>query len=108
MVSVEGSEVDKLVADNPYYAKAVIPGGMYRGNPDDVNTFGVKATFVSSTSVDEAVAYEVVRAVFENFDDFRRLHPAFANLKRENMVRDGNSAPTHDGAAKYFTEAGLM
>jgi hypothetical protein len=81
---------------------------MYRGNPDDVTTFGVKATFVSSTAVDDAVAYEVVKAVFENFDDFRRLHPAFATLNKEDMVRDGNSAPTHDGAVKYFKEAGMM
>ena len=108
LVTVDGPEVDELVEANPYYAKAVIPGGMYRGNSADVNTFGVKATFVSSTAVDDAVAYEVVKAVFENFDDFRRLHPAFANLQPENMVRDGNSAPTHDGAAKYFKEAGLM
>ena len=108
LVTVDGPEVEKLVADNDYYATAIIPGGMYRGNPDDVQTFGVKATFVSTAALDEGVAYEVVKAVFENFDDFRRLHPAFANLEKENMIRDGNSAPTHDGAAKYFKEAGLM
>ncbi len=108
LVAVTGPEVDTLVADNPYYAAAVIPGGMYRGNPDDVQTFGVKATFVSSTALPDDVAYEVVKAVFVNFDDFRRLHPAFANLNKEDLVRDGNTAPTHDGAAKYFKEAGLM
>jgi TRAP transporter TAXI family solute receptor len=108
LVEVTGPEVDKLVGDNPYYAAATIPGGMYRGNPDDVQTFGVKATFVSSTALPDDVAYEVIKAVFENFDDFRRLHPAFANLNKESLIRDGNTAPTHDGAARYYKEAGLM
>ncbi len=108
LVPVTGPEVDKLVAGNSYYATAVIPGGMYRGNPDDVQTFGVKATLVTSTKLPDEVGYQVVKAVFENFDDFRRLHPAFATLEKEEMVRDGNTAPTHDGAARYFKEVDLM
>ena len=108
LVEVAGPEIDKLVADNPYYRVATIPGGMYRGNPDDVQTFGVGATFVSSTATDADVVYNVVKAVFENFDDFKKLHPAFAILKKEEMVKDGLSAPLHDGAVKYFKEAGLM
>ena len=81
---------------------------MYSGNPEDVVTFGVGATFVSSTAVSENVVYHVVKAVFENFDDFKKLHPAFANLKKEEMIRDSLSAPLHDGAAKYYKEAGLL
>jgi TRAP transporter TAXI family solute receptor len=108
LVSVVGPAVDKLVADNAYYRKAVIPGGMYAGSPDDVRTFGVGATFVSSTNTPEGTVYQVVKAVFENFDDFRKLHPAFRILEKEQMIKDGLSAPLHDGAAKYYKEAGLM
>jgi TRAP transporter TAXI family solute receptor len=108
LVEVAGEAIDKLVADNPYYRVATIPGGMYRGNPDDVKTFGVGATFVSSTATDADVVYHVVKAVFDNFDDFKKLHPAFANLVKEEMVKDGLSAPLHDGAVKYYKEAGLM
>ncbi|MEH6578764.1 MAG: TAXI family TRAP transporter solute-binding subunit [Amphritea sp.] len=108
LVNVGGSAVDKLIADNSYYRTATIPGGMYRGNDQDTITFGVGATFVSSTNVPENVVYEVVKAVFENFDTFRKLHPAFVNLKKENMVKDGLSAPLHPGALKYYKEAGLL
>jgi len=108
LVNISGSAVDKLVADNDYYRSATIPGGMYRGNDSDTQTFGVGATFVSSTSVPADVVYNVVKAVFENFDQFRKLHPAFANLKKEEMISDGLSAPLHAGAAKYYKEAGLM
>ncbi|MGH1539989.1 MAG: TAXI family TRAP transporter solute-binding subunit [Arenicella sp.] len=108
LVTVDGADVEKLVADNDFYRTATIPGGMYSGNADDTVTFGVGATFVTSAKVSEKVVYNVVKAVFENFDDFRKLHPAFANLKKEEMVKDGLSAPLHPGAAKYYKEAGLM
>ncbi len=108
MVNVTGPAVDKLVKDADYYRTATIPGGMYRGTATDTKTFGVGATFVSSAKVPENVIYNVVKAVFENFGDFKKLHPAFANLKKEEMIKDGLSAPLHKGAIKYYKEAGLM
>ncbi len=108
LVPVTGPEVDKLVADNAYYRKATVPGGMYTGSPDDTATFGVGATFVSSTNTPSDTVYVVVKSVFENFDSFRKLHPAFSELNKEEMIKDGLSAPLHDGAARYYKEAGLM
>lgn len=108
LVNVTGDAIDGLVADNSFYRTATIPGGMYRGNDGDVTTFGVGATFVTSASVPEEVVYEVVSAVFENIDQFKGLHPAFANLDPAQMANDGLSAPLHAGAEKYFREAGLI
>jgi len=108
LVNVTGDAIDALIEENPYYRVATIPGGMYRGSDEDVTTFGVGATFVSSAEVSEDVVYEVVRAVFEDLEQFRDLHPALAILDPEQMVEDGNSAPLHDGAVRYYTEAGLM
>ncbi len=108
IVPVEGPAIDKLVAENAYYRHATIPGGMYRGTDTDTKTFGVGATFVSSAKVPENIIYHVVKAVFENFDQFKKLHPAFEVLKKEEMIKDGLSAPLHDGAAKYYKEAGLL
>jgi len=108
LVNVAGPKIDKLVKDNDYYRTATVPGGMYRGTPNDTKTFGVGATFVSSAKVPDEVIYNVVKAVFENFDQFKKLHPAFVVLKKEEMIKDGLSAPLHDGAVKYYKEAGLM
>lgn len=108
LVSVVGEPIDNLVADNPFYRYATIPGGMYAGTPEDTMTFGVGATFVSSTNVADEVAYVVAKAVMENLDDFRKLHPAFANLKAEEMIKDGLSAPIHPGALKAYKELGLV
>ncbi|MHA1188951.1 MAG: TAXI family TRAP transporter solute-binding subunit [Alphaproteobacteria bacterium] len=108
MVPVEGAEIDALVADNAYYRKATIPGGMYKGSDADTVTFGVGATFVTSSDVDDDVVYQVVKAVFDNFGRFKKLHPAFANLTEAEMISDGLSAPLHSGAMKYYKEKGWM
>jgi TRAP transporter TAXI family solute receptor len=108
IVEVSGKEIDKLVRKNKYYRHAIIPGGMYRGNDKNVKTFGVGATVVSSTRTPDNTVYWVVKSVFDNFDDFKQLHPAFANLDKREMVKDGLSAPIHPGAMKYYKEVGLM
>ncbi|MET3580526.1 TRAP transporter TAXI family solute receptor [Mesorhizobium robiniae] len=108
LVPLTGEVVDKLVAENPYYAKAIIPGGLYANNPDDTGTFGVLATLVTSAKVPDESVYQLTRAVFENFDEFKSLHPAFAHLEPAKMVSEGNSAPLHPGAEKYFKEKGWL
>ena len=108
LVSVTGPAVDKLVKERPYYAKATIPGGLYPNNDQPTQTYGVLATFVSSSKVPADTIYAVVKAVFDNFDEFKKLHPALANLDPKNMVKDGLSAPLHDGAVRYYKEKGWI
>ncbi|GAA0291759.1 TAXI family TRAP transporter solute-binding subunit [Rhodovulum strictum] len=108
LVNVAGEAIETLIEERPYYRHATIPGGMYRGTDADVTTFGVGATFVSSAAVPEEAVYVLVKAVFENFDEFKELHPAFADLKPEEMIADGLSAPLHDGAARYYREKGWI
>ena len=102
------SNTDKVLAENAAYAAANIPGGMYPGNADEVASWGPKATFVTDASTPDEVVYTLVKAIFENFDDFKKLHPAFGNLTEEQMIKDGLSAPLHPGAAQYYTERGWM
>ncbi|WP_296473876.1 TAXI family TRAP transporter solute-binding subunit [Roseinatronobacter sp.] len=108
LVNVDNDAIRALVEDRDYYRMATIPGGMYRGTNEDITTFGVGATFVSSDEVSEEVGYQVTRAIFENLDQFTALHPALANLDPSEMVSDGLSAPLHPGAERYFREAGLI
>jgi len=108
LVPVDGPVVQKMVDEAPYYAFVSIPGGMYKGSPEDTKTFGVKATFVASAQAEENMVYQVVKAVFDNFENFKTLHPVFSTLEKEKLVKEGNSAPLHDGASKYFKEKGLL
>ena len=108
IIPVTGPIIDKLIAENPFYSEAIIPGGMYAGTDEDIKTFGVRATFVSSATVPADTIYHVVKAVFDNFDRFKRLHPAFANLTPQDMMVKGLSAPLHEGAVRYYKEKGWM
>ncbi len=100
--------VDNLTSEFDYYSPAVIPGGLYKGNDQETQTFGVGATFVSSSDVPEEVVYNITKVIFENLDEFKKLHPAFAHVKAENMVNDLRSAPLHPGAEKYYKEKGWL
>lgn len=108
VIPVTGPVIDKLINSNDFYAKATIKGGMYKGTDSDVTTFGNAATMVTSSKVDAETVYQVVKAVFDNFDRFKRLHPAFANLDPKTMISAGLSAPLHEGAVRYYKERGWM
>lgn len=108
-VPMDGPEVEAMVEQYPYYAMSTIPVSNYPGssNTGDVVTFGVKATLCTSAEVSDDIVYAIVKEVFENFEEFKSLHPAYAVLTRESML-DGLSAPLHPGAIRYYQEAGLM
>ncbi len=108
LVPLSGPAIDKLVAQYPFYAKVDIPGGLYAGNPNPTPTYGVLATFVTTSKVPDETVYQLVKAVFDNFDDFKKLHPAFAHLDPKHMVKDGLSAPLHPGALRYYKEKGWL
>ena len=107
LANVSGRAIRRLIDDSPWLASTVIPGGLYPGVLKDTETFGVKATLVSSTDVDADTVDEAIRTVFESLDDFKALHPALQGLEKESMVKEGLPAPLHEGAKRYFKEAGL-
>lgn len=108
LIPVEGEVIDALMEKFPFYTTAIIPGGMYAGNPENIKTFGVKATLVTNEAVDEELIYTFVKNIFDNFDNFKSLHPVFSTLNVHSMVHDANIAPLHPGALRYFRENGLI
>lgn len=107
-VPVTGDIIDALIAEKPYFTKAEIPGGMYRGNPDPVQSLGGKAVLSASVDTDPELVYQLVKSVFDNLNRFKRLHPAFASLNEKEMISDGLTAPLHEGAARYYKERGWL
>jgi uncharacterized protein len=108
LVPLTGPAVEKMLAEKPYLAKATVPGGQYPNNPQATETFGVMATVVASSKTPADTIYNVVKAVFDNFDEFKKLHPALANLTPQGMTKDGLSAPLHEGAVRYYKEKGWI
>jgi TRAP transporter TAXI family solute receptor len=108
LIPLTGPAVETLLKEHPYYAKATIPGGMYANNPNPTETYGVLATVITSAKVADTTVYALVKAVFDNFDEFKKLHPAFAHLEPKDMIKNGLSAPLHPGAIKFYKEKGWM
>lgn len=107
IVPITGPAIDKLVAKYPYYAKGSISGTFYKGVTKDVPSIGVKAVLVSSTALDNKAVYVVTKAILDNFEAFKKLHPAYKTITKKSLL-DGLSVPQHEGAKKAFREAGLL
>jgi uncharacterized protein len=108
LVPLTGPAIDALIKNYPYYSVATIPGGLYSGNPNPTTTYGVRALLVTGAKASDEVVYNLVKAVFDNFDEFKKLHPAFAVLDPKDMIKAGITAPLHPGAQKYYKEKGWM
>jgi TRAP transporter TAXI family solute receptor len=108
LVAVSGPAIDRTLSEYQEYERATIPGGTYPFNPADVHTFGVRAVVVTTARMPDAVAYEITKAVFDDFDDFRRLHPAFEALSVAGMAHAAGRAPVHAGAVRYYREHGWL
>ncbi|MDR0441392.1 MAG: TAXI family TRAP transporter solute-binding subunit [Candidatus Accumulibacter sp.] len=108
LIPLSGPAIDRLIAENPYFIRATIPGGMYWGNPGAVETFGVMASLMTSARVPDDLVHAVVAAVFDNLEEFKKLHPALAGLDVEEMIRGNMQAPLHAGALRYYREKGWM
>lgn len=108
LVPLSGPAIDKLLADMPYLAKDEIPGGTYTGNPNAIATFGPRATLVTTKALSDEIGYRIVKAVFDDFDRFKAMHPSFRNLTPAEMIGAGNTAPLQDGAKRYFRERGWL
>lgn len=108
LIPVIGSKIDSLVDSTPYYATTIIPANLYPNNDQNIKTFGTLSVVFTDKRMSDELAYNITKAVFENLNTFKRLHPAFAMLKKEHMIKDGISAPLHPGAIRYYKEVGLL
>jgi TRAP transporter TAXI family solute receptor len=108
LLAVGGDGVRALLARRPDYVATVVPGGTYAGQSGDVATIGTTATVVTTARLADRAATEIVRAVFDELESFRQMHPAFASLRPEDMVARGNTAPLHPAAAAYYRARGWL
>lgn len=109
IVPITGDAVEKLISQYPYYTKTIIPVSFYPNaeNKSNIESIGVRATFITSKDVSKEIVYAVTKEVFDNLKEFKKLHPAYSVLTKENMLQ-GLSAPVHKGALKYYREKGLL
>jgi TRAP transporter TAXI family solute receptor len=108
LVDIDAPQIESLLSTYPEYSRSVVPADTYTSNAEPVTTLGVRTVIVTTTRLPETVAYEITKAVFDNIDDFRRLHPDFATLLPRDMVPAGRLVPVHEGAQRYYRERGWL
>jgi len=108
LINIDGPAAQKLVKEKPYYAFGIIPAGMYKGVNHDTKTFGVKAVLVTSASMNDKAVYSMVKAILDNFDKFKKMHPAYKTLTKQDLLKGFDHNMMHPGAVKAFKEAGLL
>ena len=104
----QGPEIEKLMAAYPFFSKMEIPGGTYENHPLPIPTWGIQSTVVTTERLPEDAAYNIVKSVFDNFEEYTGQSPMFTGLTREAAAVNGRTAPYHPGALKYFKEVGLV
>lgn len=107
-IPLAGPQIDQLLKAKPYYAPAVIFTKYYPNalGADEIPTFGVKATLISSDKLPLDVGYKIAKVLYQEFDQVAAIHPSFGGLKKEDLLK-GLSAPLHPGAYQFYKEMGM-
>ncbi|GHM58080.1 MAG: C4-dicarboxylate ABC transporter substrate-binding protein [Candidatus Mesenet longicola] len=106
-IPIDDKNIERLQEKYPYYKSGIIPGNIYKGNPQSTKTIAVYASLLTKSNLDEDIAYELVKNAMSNLDELKNISGALSNLQKEDMVKE-NFAPLHDGAKKYYQEIGLL
>jgi hypothetical protein len=107
LVAGKAKSLDQVLRRNPWLARLTVPGGTYENQKQDLPALGLKALLVTTAKLSAEDAYDVVKAVYGNFPAFTHLHPALRHLTKGEAARDGIPVRLHEGAEKFFTEAGV-
>ncbi len=105
IIPINDAAIYGFVDERPYYVMTTIPAGTYKGVDEEVETYAVTATVVTSAKASEQMVYDTVKTVFENLDELKGTHAAFRILTPKSMLK-GLTAPFHKGADKYYKEQG--
>ncbi|TZE82793.1 TAXI family TRAP transporter solute-binding subunit [Calorimonas adulescens] len=105
IVEIGDDIADNLIRKYPFYVKTTIQGGTYKGQDSDVKTVSVMSMLAVSKDMDEELAYNLVKSLFENTDRLKAAHAMGVKITIDT-AKEGMSIDLHPGAAKYYTEQG--
>ena len=106
LTDVSAAVIAKLVAASPFYVPTEIPQGLYVGQTAPTRTFGLPVTVVTSSQTQADTVHALLSALFADLEQLRQMHPVLAGLEPPRMLRDGLTAPLHEGAERYARQRG--
>lgn len=106
-ISMEPDKVKAFCEKYPFYAPATVKAGTYKDQTEDFRTVNYYGIFICNKDMDEKLAYDIVKAVFDHKDELDQIHVAFKDIKLENATKS-IAIPFHPGAEKFFREKGVI
>ena len=108
LTSLDPEALDYMTDKWGYYFESVIPAGTYEGQEEDVTTAAIANALVVDASMPEEVAYEITKYIWENVDELTNAHEIFQQWELEKH-KEGipSEIQFHDGAVRYYKEAGV-
>ena len=107
VVSIDSDIVAKLQEDYPFFTELVMPANTYKGQTEEVPGITVKAMLVVTADMDEDLAYELTKQLYENHDRVVAAHAVGKFVTAENAVK-GMPIELHPGAERYYKEVGVL
>lgn len=104
--SYSDEQIATIMEKSPYYFRTVLPANTFNGQPEDVETFGVKGLVLVNKDVDEELVYQMCKAVWEHMDDMYAGHSSL-KVMTEDFVASDLPLELHPGAARYWQEMGF-
>jgi TRAP transporter TAXI family solute receptor len=108
LISLTDAEIATLTSKYPEFSKSEIEPDLYRGIAAPTTTVSTKATLVTTARSSEQMVNNLLKVIFYNIADLRRLHPVLNNLEPKEMAQEGHIAPLHPGAIKYYIKHNLI
>lgn len=106
-LALDDKEIDWLIEKNPAYTKSYIQPNTYKGQTEAVQTIGVKCGVICSSDMDEELAYQLAKCLYENAKEMVTGNQFFADLSDVSFLVD-YTVPLHPGAERFYKEVGLI
>ena len=103
IIELTDEEIAAAQETDSTFARTTLPGGTYDGAPDDIAVLGIPNVLVVSSEMDDDLAYEITKAMFENIAALQAVHPA-ANETTVEFTMEATPVPLHPGAIRYYEE----
>lgn len=105
MLSLTDAQVAAATEEEPVFAPYTLKAGLYEGMDEEVPTISIPNVLVVNAAMDEEMAYQITKNMFEHVDDLIAVHPA-ANDTTPEFALSSTPIPMHPGAIRWYEEAG--
>ena len=95
-------ELAAILEENPVYFSTQIPAGTYQGQTEAIDTFGVKCLLCVREDMDDELAFQLARALWNAANRMEDYQPALADMAEEGFMDQQLTIPLHPGAERFY------